>query len=533
MFKILLRSRFDAFWASFSGADNKNKKKRSPVVTGLLIALFAFLAIYLMFAFGMMCFGMDLLARETGDMWVSQTLSSMIASLLCVVGSVFTAKTQIFESKDNELLLAMPIEPKYIFLSRMTMLLIVNYALEALVMLPAIGVHAVVVGYGFVEALFTILVFLLLPFFTLTISTLVAWVISIISSKLRNKTFINVLFTVLFLVIYFIACGAFGGFVGSGAEGTVDLTGLKNTFVFYWMGSAMGEGNALGMLFFTLCTIIPASITFYLLNRSFVKIITTVRGAKKIAYKEKSEKTSSPFMALFKKELRRFFTSSAYILNAGMGNIMTVIIAVMVAFVAPDILVELESEPIIAQIVPTACAIMIAFMASMNLVSAPSISLEDKNLWILQCSPISSKAVLMAKLLTHITVCAPLTIISVVIVSIAIKMSVLNAIFAIIMSISVVAFTGYLGLTLGLKFPKFNWQNETVAVKQGFAVFGTMFGSMIWTMIFFFVGMVLAILGVELWIIELIITLANALVCALLHLYLVKGGAKRFASLQK
>ena len=532
MFKTLLKSRLDAFLASFSGAGNANKKSRSRTATVLLIILFAFLACYLIGAFALMSFGMDTVSLETKDFWLSPTIASLLSVSLCIIGSVFTAKTQIFESKDNELLLSMPIEPKYIFLSRITMLLIVNYALESLVMLPSIAVHSIVVGYSFIEAVFTFLVFMMIPFLSLTVSTLLAWVISVISSKVRNKTLVSVVFTFLFMAVYLIACGAIGGFAGSEEGVNIDFSGLKNTYIFYWMGSAMGEGNALNFLYFALCAIIPAIITFILLDRSFIKIITTVRGVKKIAYKAKSERTNRPTVALYKKELRRFFTSSAYILNAGMGNIMTVIVAVMMSVLSSDMLATLEQEPMLKNMIPTMFSMLIVFLASMNLVSAPSISLEDKNLWILQSSPIHPKSILMAKLLTHITICTPLTVISAIVVGIAYKFTIPNLIMLIAASISTILFTGYFGLFLGLKFPKFDWQNETVAVKQGFAVFGTMFGSMIWAMIFFVLGMALAVFAIPFWIPGLIFTIANLLVCLPIHLYFSRGGAARFASLK-
>lgn len=532
MLKTLLKSRFDAFWASFSGTGTANKKPRPKALSVLLIILFIFIVGYLMFAFAMVSFGLDMLSLETGERWASFTVTSMIASLLCVIGSVFTAKTQIFESKDNELLLSMPIEPKYIFLSRITMLLIVNFALESIVMLPSIAIHAFVVGFGFLEALFTLIVFILLPLFTLSLSVLLAWIISTVSARLKNKTLVNVIFTVLFLAIYMIGCGAFGGFIGASEELDIDVSFLKKTYIFYWMGSAMGEGNVLNLLFVALCAIIPASLAYFLLNRSFVKILTTHRGIKKVAYKEKSEKTSTPFTAVYKKELRRFFSSSAYILNAGMGNVMTVIVSVMAAFFSADLLPSLEAEPIAAAIAPTIISMMIIFMASMNLVSAPSISIEDKCLWIIQCSPVHPRLALLAKLLTHITICAPLTIVSAIVVGIAYKFSALNLIMLLLSSMSIVAFTGYFGLFLGLKFPKFDWQNETVAVKQGFAVFGTMLGSMLWTMIFFVVGIFLSILTVPFWVIGIVFTLANIIVCVPIHIYLNDNGAKRFDSLK-
>lgn len=537
MLKTLLKSKLSAFFASFSGAgSNKKKKPQSMATKVLLMILFIFIVGYLMVAFGAMVLGMDMLARETGDKWLSLTLASMIASLLCVVGSVFTAKTQIFESKDNELLLAMPIPPKYIFFSRILMLLIVNYGLEALVMLPALGVHAVVIGFTFLEALFSIIVFVLLPFFTLSLTVLVAWIISAISARIKNKTVISVLFTVLFMVIYFVACGAFGGFVGSsaGEEGDipVDMSGLKKTALFYWMGSAMGEGNVLSLLFVVLCTVIPAIIVYLILNRSFIKIITTNTGVKKVKYVAKEAKVSSPEGALFKKEIKRFFTSSAYILNAGMGNIMTILGAVMVVFLGKELTPMVEEEPALAVFIPAIAMMVIMFMASMNLVSAPSISLEDKSLWILQVAPIEPKKILMAKLLTHIAICSPCTVIATIIASIALKFAFVDAIFAIVCTESIVVLTAYFGLFLGLKFPKFDWQNETVAVKQGFAVFGSMLGTMLWSMILLAVTLVLAALQIPVFVIALIISTINYAICLVLHLYLSKHGSKVFAKLK-
>ncbi len=536
MLKILVKSKISAFFASISntGTKRSNKKPRPKALSVLLIILFAFLVVYMMFAIGAMCFGMELLALETGDTWFAPMLVSLLSISLCLLGSVFTTKTQIFESKDNDLLLSMPIPPRAIFLSRIILLLIVNYALEAIIMLPYIAVHFFVAGITLTWAFCTLVVALLLPFLSLSVSVLLAWIISIISSKIRNKTLVSVLFTVLFMVVYVMACGSFGALVGSGEldSAEIDLSGFKNSYIFYWMGSAIGEGNFINLLYFVACTAVCALVTFYLLNRSFVKIITTKKGERKIAYKARSEKTNSQFVALINKELRRFFTSSAYILNAGIGNVMTVVLAIMLAVVAPDLMAELGSEPIIARLVPTAISMVIIIIASMNFVSTPSISLEDKNLWILQTCPINPKQILMAKVTAHIIICAPLTMLSALITSAALKMSALDVISLVIASLSIVAFTAYFGLWLGLKFPKFDWQNETVAVKQGFAVFGSMFGSMIWSMIFLLAGIFLSILTVPFYVIGIIFTLANALVCLAIHKYFAKGGSVRFANLQ-
>ena len=56
------------------------------------------------------------------------------------MGSVFTAQTQLYNARDNEMLLAMPIPSAAILGSRMIMLLLLNYFYEAIVAIPAIAV---------------------------------------------------------------------------------------------------------------------------------------------------------------------------------------------------------------------------------------------------------------------------------------------------------------------------------------------------------------------------------------------------------
>ena len=162
MFRTLLKSRFAALGASLT---QRSKKRSSSGTKVLLIILFAFLGVYFVAAFGMMFFGFSTVLYPRGDGWQIFALASIVASALCMFGSIFTTKTQIFESGDNELLLSMPIPPRYIFFSRMAILLIVNYGLEALVMLPAMVAYGIVGRYSFSGFLFFLRGILLNPRF--------------------------------------------------------------------------------------------------------------------------------------------------------------------------------------------------------------------------------------------------------------------------------------------------------------------------------------------------------------------------------
>ena len=528
MLKALIKSRISAMLASMAqSGKGKNKKK---MATGLLIALFAFLVLYFLFAMGAMSYGICLIAQETGDKYASFTIATLASSAICLFGSIFATKTQIFESKDNELLLSMPIPPKYIFISRMIALLIINYLLEAIIMLPCMVMYGIVIGYSVLGFVFALIVFLLIPFLTLAISCIIAWIISEIASRLRNKTLVTVVLFIAFFGAYIYMCGSIGVYVGS-EDTVVDLSGLKNTALFYWAGSAIADGNVLSLLLFTLCAIIPAVLVYFVLDNRFIYIITTKKSKIKVEYKGNREKATSTYKSLVKKEIRRFFSSSAYIMNAGLGNVLCLIFAIFISVSSKDFISEIGVDyETLKPFIPFVVSCICVFMGSMNLVSTPSISLEGKSLWILQSAPINPRDILMAKLSCHFIICTPLTVISAIILCINFKVSVAYSLLVILAVLSSVAFTGYWGLFLGLKFPKFDWQNENVAVKQGFAVFGSMLGSMLFFMILMGIGALLTAISIALGLLVIIVPLLIS--CAVIHNYLVNGGCVAFENLK-
>ena len=519
---------------SMAQAGSSKKKNKKSVSPAMMILLFAFLLAYFWFAIGAVAYGVCQGVKGTDTTWVVFVFATFIAAGLSLFGSVFATKTQIFDSKDNELLLSMPIPPKYIFISRMIVLLLVNYLLEAVVMLPFLAVFGYVIGFSALGAACSLLVFLLLPFLTLAVSCLIAWVVSEIASRLRNKTIVTVALLVVFLLGYLLLCGSFGVVVGEGGLEDIDLSGLKKTALFFWAGDAMANGNLLSLLLFALCALVPALIAFVILDKSFIRIITTKKTGVKIEYRGNKEKSRSVRGALFKKEIRRFFTSVTYMMNSGVGCIMCLFFAVMLALSASELAPGLESAlgaQMYSRVAPVAVCSICIVMSGMSCVSAPSISLEDKNLWILQSSPIDPKDVLMAKLACHVAVCAPTGLISAVVLGVAYQIGVLGIIVALAGVAVSVLFTGYWGLFLGLKFPKFGWQNENVAVKQGFAVFGAMFGSMLSLMILSGLAIGGAILHLALGLLVLIVPTGVA--CMALHSHLVNGGCVEFENLKK
>jgi len=528
MFKLLLKTRFDMFFASLTqGKKGKNRTTAGKI--GMII-LFAFLGVYVASAMSVLFIGMSAAMAGTENEFFPMALTLLVTLALTLFGSIFPTKTQIFDSKDNELLISMPIPPKYIFTSRLVFLLIINYFLESLIFVPAVIGFAIFIGFSFTGFLFTLIIFLLIPFLTLALSSLVAYIISIVASKIKNKTLVTVLLFTVFFGAYMFSAGMIGAMSDSELVGDMDLSGFKNAFLIGWGARAMTYGEIVPFLLFLVCCIVPAALAYFLLNRSFIKILTTKKGDVKIKYKEKKEKESGVFMTLVKKEMKRFATSSAYILNEGMGILMIIIFTVMICIS----IVPMKADIIdtgMGFIIPVIAFAVIALGASMIIISAPSISLEDKNLWIVQSLPIAPHTVLLAKVCCHIIIGLPACVICSIVLSIALGVSVIDTIASIVAICALVAFGAYFGMLLGLMFPKFDWQNENVAVKQGFAVFGAMFGGMIWCGLMVVLTVFASFLSFALG--ALIVALINGAVCFGIHMYFLRGGERRFALLKQ
>lgn len=141
MFKTLLKTRLAAFGAYYSGAGRRRGGKKQAGAGRKV--LYALLFLYCFAAFGGMFFGLFSVLAEafagTAYAWLYFVMYAIVSFALMFIGSVFTAKTQLFEARDNELLLAMPVPPRYILGSRMAALVIFNAVFQLTVAIPALA----------------------------------------------------------------------------------------------------------------------------------------------------------------------------------------------------------------------------------------------------------------------------------------------------------------------------------------------------------------------------------------------------------
>lgn len=480
MLKVLIGTRFLAMWKSMFSRLSRNAKKQNKGMT----ILFSVLAIYVIASIFATVGGMFYFVAKpligAGLSWLYFALAGLMSVALCFIGSIFATQSQIFDAKDNELLLSMPIPPTYILASRLILLLLMNILYTLFVLLPAGAVYCYFAPVSVSMIAAFVVAVLLLPFFSLAIACVCGWLVELISSKIRHRNLISTILMLAFFFGYlFVYINLQNYLTELVKNGAAFGDAIERSFPpVYFFGSAIGNVNWLHLAFLSLWCLVPFFLVYALLSRSFIKIATTKKGAVKVKYQERALTVSSVKKALFLKELRRFFTLPAYILNSGLGAIMQVLFAGALIIKGPEILNSFVTLPEITQYIPALLCGVLCFCAVMTNTTAPSISLEGKNLWILKSNPINPADIFLAKVGANLSLGIPATIIAAVVCWVTVPMTLLQGIEILLLPIVIQIFSALWGLTANLWFPRFDWINTTLVIKQSMSAIVGMLGAL-------------------------------------------------------
>lgn len=512
------------------------KKTASPALK-VLVPLFAvYIISTLLFSVGSMMYGIVKPLTNAGLDWLYFTIAGIMAAIVSIMGSVFTIQKELFDAKDNELLLSMPIPYSHILASRLSLIIALEFIYMVILLLPAGFVYAVFGGAITVQGAVTlVLVSFLLMLLVLAVGTLFGWLVGLLLTRVRAKTLITTLFMLGFLGLYFWIYGNFNKYMATLiSEGASIADAIQKALPpAYSFGMAIAAGGLEGLMhlgIFALWCLIPFAVTYFALSRTFLKLATSTKPTVNIEYRRQAMKQSGVFTALVRKELIRFFSLPIYFINCGLGAIFMLILAGM-AVVSPDritgvIMTIPGGQDMLA---PILCAAL-CFCSIMCCTTAPSLSLEGRSLWILKAHPIRPADVFRAKIAVNLIYCLPCAIISAVVLAIVFPFTAVEAAMVLILPSVVVCFTAVYGMAMNILFPRFEWVNETVVVKQSGSVMAAVFGGMAFIalpVVLFFPAY--KIMSPELYLILCAVAFAIATVA--LYIWTVSSGVKRFENM--
>lgn len=485
MLRALFRKQM-AELGAFLVQDVKTGKRRTKRNQIGYVILLASVTVMMLAIFGGMANTICQPLVSVGLGWFYFAMMGLVSIAFGVFGSVFSTYSSLYLAKDNESLLSMPIPEWMILVVRMSGVYVMGLIYEALVMLPAVVVYLTKADHSPLAIVLSVLSIFSVSLFVLILSCVLGWVVAAVSIHLKNRSFITVILSLAFIGAYYYfyskALSFLQDIVVFGQEHAADFQRVM--LLFYHMGKG-AEGDILSFFIFTFVTVAILGVCLWVLSRSFLRFTTTNTGAAKAKYKESEIKTSSLSNALLKKEWIRFTRSSTYMLNCGLGILAFVVMAVAAIikadWIQDNILLMYAGKEAMLSLLGTAALCM---TASMNDISAPSISLEGKNLWILQTLPVQAWDVLGAKLKIHILLGGIPAVFAGVALIYAFRIPVGMGILMIGITVLYTLFEAELGLILNLKNASFSWSNEMAPIKQSMSVMITMFSGWILVALF-------------------------------------------------
>lgn len=480
----------------FFGNRSKKKNRTLGEKAGRAIGGTALVILYII-SFGLIAVSLGFLFYLLSETlavgvlkWMYYAYMAILMFLLCFVGSVFLTETQMFEAKDNERLMAMPISPWNILVSRMISLLFFNYIFSAIVSVPAVVVSLIRYEFNLKQFIFLIIAVLIIPLFALAVSMLFGWLISVLSKKFKSTRFLKLGLAIAASMLYFYFVLGDEGWVNSLINnGAQYAESIKNYMPpVYSIGQALAFGENLHFVFMLLWCIVPFVIVTLIISRNFLKSISMGNTAASFKYKSTGAKVRSPLVSLANIETGRFLSSITYIMNGGMGLLLMAIMAIF-SISNKDNLGDLtlaltmsgvRDQGIIGGIM------LLGILGVMGLVtiSSATISLDANTLWIPKSIPAKGSDIILSKAWPHIFISIPFIVVTAILLQLNIKMSIAARILMIIIPLTANVFNAIMGVRINARFPKFNWTNEAQAIKQGMASLLVMVLGIIPVMIF-------------------------------------------------
>ena len=524
-YKLLLKLRLASLVSAIVG--KTAKKKVSHITT----ALFAFLILFLVATMVMMFASVYILLCpaliESDNGWFTLASAFILALMLSFFGSIFSTKAQLFDARDTELLLSMPIPPMAILASRMTVLLLINLFFSSIVMLPASFVYFYYAGFSVGSLISCLIGIICSAILSLSVSAIFGWIIELIASRTPHKSIITVILFLGFFMLYMYVCMQLQELLNQLILVVDQLSEAASAIKpLYMLGLAGENGSILYALPLLGISILIFAIFCVVISKTFIMLSTTKRGVAKKSYDSSEIKASGVFKTLLHKEITRFFGSTTYLLNAGMGAIMQIILGIMMIGGGNIALEEIQIAEL-RDLLPAFAICIPCFIGSMVEITAPSVSLEGSSLWILRSLPLRASDILRAKLALHALVACPSTLFCAIAACIGLGISAPIIPFAIIIPTVFAVLTGEIGLIMNLRFPRFDWLSEAQPVKQGASVGLTMLLGMLSTMVLMIACIAGCIYKIAIPVF-LLVTVIVSVIGLVLYKYICTKGAERF-----
>ena len=256
------------------------------------------------------------------------TIFALGVSMLCLMEGIYKSGTLLFNCKDDNLLMSMPISKRTILFIRMFKFYVFELLYNSLFILPVMLVYAYYMSPEVEYYLVSFVSLLLLPIIPIIISCIIGFIITYLSSHFKGKNIIQTILTIVFIFIFMYFMFRSEMLVSNFISNALSI----NNYIvklYYPVGTyilLVNNFDVMTLITYILIHILIIIITLFVLSKIYFKVNS---NSKKVIIDNKNKnyiiKTNSKAKAFIKKELNRFFSTPVFITNAGFGLVLFII----------------------------------------------------------------------------------------------------------------------------------------------------------------------------------------------------------------
>ena len=516
---------------------NKNAKQRrmTPI----------FIAIFFMLCMGFYAESFYQVFDQYGAGKSMVVIFAFVTILLTLIEGVYKAGTLLFNCKDDDLLLSLPIKKSTVLFIRIFKFYVFEFFYNALFLLPALVVYAMHANVTTTYYLVAITGLILLPVIPIIISSIIGIFTTKTASRFKHKSIVETVIAMSFaLVMIFVSFNmqTYMAKIGENANAFND-----KVYTLYYPIKVFIEllvnFNIVQYLIAVGVNIALFALIVIIFKNVYFKINSKVKEHNPSNNKEYKVVTRKQMNSLIHKEFKRFFSSSVFITNAAFGLVLFIIVCVAVVIKYDDIIKMIndsisqktENPITIDQVklyLPLIMAAWISMSTFMSSITSSMISLEGKKFSILKSLPVKPYTIIKSKILMTVILMLPILLLGTIMVSLRCGFSVIDTVLLCGICIALTFVAETYGIICNLKFPKMDAENDTEVVKQSTSSFVAVMGGMFLVTVNGGILIALAVLGLNISIILGIFLAFYAIVYLLMKLYLNTKGTKIFNKIQ-
>lgn len=434
----------------------KVTSKRKKIGMSILI-------IYLLFCF-MFTFKSNLTVIY--EALKSLNLTSYFLSVVVLLSSLFgfcmtfyMAKNILFQSKDNDLLLTLPLKKEIIISTRLTYLYLYNLVIGLVCLIPGLYIYISNIGISLSLIILSLVLIIFSPIIPTILSSIFGYIISFLTNKFSKSNLFEYVFNILFIVIYFFILFGNNDFLVN----LISNNNIKYILLpLYLINKSLV--NPLYIVIYILLNLLILYIFIKLFKNIYFKLIINVNKViTKNNYKIDSNKNNynNKSKALLKKEIKNYFSSFIYVFNTLVGPVLLIILGIYLIF--DNSLLNMLQKDIDIKIY---IYLLLTFVICFTNVTCSSISMEKQNFYLLKTLPLNEKEILNSKLKLNILLVIPSVIFFLIVIYFKNYASFYDIYLLLFYSCFLNIFISIYGLIVNLKFPMFDALSDQVIIKR-------------------------------------------------------------------